>query len=139
MENWKRNMIDFLNKEELILYYGWNRLLRKWISEWGDFMGVVQIGIIKIESTDLTINMILSNGIEQEISMLYKINYDDRGNKSDQVLNIEYTSNYNPEQNSYETTTEEISRKTDPIHEKEFVLSYLNILFINYYTKYNHL
>ncbi len=139
MENWKRNMIDFLNKEELILYYGWNRLLKEWISEWVDFMGVVHIGIIKIESTELKINMILSNRIEQEISMFYTINYDGMGNKSDQVLNIEYTSNYNLDQNNYETTTEEISRKTDPIYEKEFVLSYLNILFINYYTKYNHL
>jgi hypothetical protein len=139
MENWKRNLIDFLNKEELILYFGWNRLLKKWISEWGDFMDVVQIGIIKIESTDLTINMILSNRIEQEISMFYTINYEGMGNKSDQVLNIEYTSNYNLAQNSYETTTEEISRKTNPIHENEFVLSYLNILYINYYTKYNHL
>jgi hypothetical protein len=105
----------------------------------GYFMGVVQIGIIKIESTDLTINMILSNRIEQEISMFYTINYEGMGNKSDQVLNIEYTSNYNLAQNSYETTTEEISRETNPIHENEFVLSYLNILYINYYTKYNHL
>ena len=71
--------------------------------------------------------------------MFYTINYDGMGNKSDQVLNIEYTSNYNLDQNNYETTTEEISRKTDPIYEKEFVLSYMNILFINYYTKYNHL
>jgi hypothetical protein len=34
MENWKRNMIEFLNKEELILYYGWNRLLKKWDILW---------------------------------------------------------------------------------------------------------
>ena len=57
----------------------------------------------------------------------------------DQILWIEYTLHYDHQTETYTNTIEEISRKTDPIHEKEFVLSYLNILFINYYTKYNHL
>lgn len=139
MENWKRNMIEFLNNEELILFFGWNKLLKEWISEWSDFMSIVKIGDILIESNNLKITISLSNGIQQEICLMYSFNYDEFENQSEQILKIEYTSNYNPEQNIYTNVEEEISRKTDPIQEKEFVLSYLNILFINYYTKYNHL
>jgi hypothetical protein len=139
MENWKRNMIEFLNNEELILFFGWNKLLKEWISEWSDFMSIVKIGDILIESNNLKITISLSNGIQQEIYLIYSFNYDEFENQSEQILKIEYTSNYNSEQNIYTNVEEEISRKTDPIHEKEFVLSYLNILFINYYTKYNHL
>ena len=139
MENWKRNMIEFLNNEELILFFGWNKLLKEWISEWSDFMSIVKIGDILIESNNLKITISLSNGIQQEICLMYSFNYDEFENQSEQILKIEYTSNYNSEQNIYTNVEEEISRKTDPIHEKEFVLSYINILFINYYTKYNHL
>ena len=139
MENWKRNMIEFLNNEELILFFGWNKLLKEWISEWSDFMSIVKIGDILIESNNLKITISLSNGIQQEICLMYSFNYDEFENQSEQILKIEYTSNYNPEQNIYTNVEEEISRKTDPIQEKEFVLSYLNILFINYYTKHNHL
>ena len=139
MENWKRNMIEFLNNEELILFFGWNKLLKEWISEWSDFMSIVKIGDILIESNNLKITISLSNGIQQEIYLIYSFNYDEFENQSEQILKIEYTSNYNSEQNIYTNVEEEISRKTDPIQEKEFVLSYLNILFINYYTKYNHL
>jgi len=139
MENWKRNMIEFLNNEELILFFGWNKLLKEWISEWSDFMSIVKIGDILIESNNLKITISLSNGIQQEIYLIYSFNYDEFENQSEQILKIEYTSNYNSEQNIYTNVEEEISRKTDPIHEKEFVLSYINILFINYYTKYNHL
>ena len=139
MENWKRNMIEFLNKEELILFFGWNKLLREWISEWSDFMSIVKIGDILIESNNLRITISLSNGIEQEICLFYSFNYDEFDNQSEQILKIEYTSNYDPEQNLYTNEEEEITRKTDPIQEKEFVLSYINILFINFYTKYNHL
>lgn len=139
MENWKRNMIEFLNNEELILFFGWNKLLKEWISEWSDFMSIVKIGDILIESNNLKITISLSNGIQQEICLMYSFNYDEFENQSEQILKIEYTSNYNSEQNIYTNVEEEISRKTDPIQEKEFVLSYLNILFINYYTKYNHL
>jgi hypothetical protein len=139
MENWKRNMIEFLNNEELILFFGWNKLLKEWISEWSDFMSIVKIGDILIESNNLKITISLSNGIQQEIYLIYSFNYDEYENQSEQILKIEYTSNYNSEQNIYTNVEEEISRKTDPIHEKEFVLSYINILFINYYTKYNHL
>jgi hypothetical protein len=139
MENWKRNMIEFLNNEELILFFGWNKLLKEWISEWSDFMSIVKIGDILIGSNNLKITISLSNGIQQEIYLIYSFNYDEFENQSEQILKIEYTSNYNSEQNIYTNVEEEISRKTDPIHEKEFVLSYINILFINYYTKYNHL
>lgn len=139
MENWKRNMIEFLNNEELILFFGWNKLLKEWISEWSDFMSIVKIGDILIESNNLKITISLSNGIQQEICLMYSFNYDEFENQSEQILKIEYTSNYNSEQNIYTNVEEEISRKTDPIQEKEFVLSYLNILFINYYTKHNHL
>lgn len=139
MENWKRNMIEFLNKEELILFFGWNKLLREWISEWSNFMSIVKIGNILIESNNLKITISLSNGIEQEICLMYSFNYDEFENQYEQILKIEYTSNYNPEQNIYTNVEEEITRKTDPIQEKEFVLSYINILFINFYTKYNHL
>ena len=139
MENWKRNMIEFLNKEELILFFGWNKILREWISEWSDFMSIVKIGDILIESNNLRITISLSNGIEQEICLFYSFNYDEFENEYEQILKIEYTSNYDPEQNLYTNEEEEITRKTDPIQEKEFVLSYINILFINFYTKYNHL
>ena len=139
MENWKRNMLEFLNKEELILYFGWNKLLREWISEWSNFMSIVKIGNILIESNNLKITISLSNGIEQEICLMYSFNYDEFENQYEQILKIEYTSNYNPEQNIYTNVEEELTRKTDPIQEKEFVLSYINILFINFYTKYNHL
>ena len=139
MENWKRNMLEFLNKEELILYFGWNKLLREWISEWSNFMSIVKIGNILIESNNLKITISLSNGIEQEICLMYSFNYDEFENQYEQILKIEYTSNYNPEQNIYTNVEEEITRETDPIQEKEFVLSYINILFINFYTKYNHL
>jgi hypothetical protein len=139
MDNWKRNMIEFLNKEELILFFGWNKLLREWISEWSNFMSIVKIGNILIESNNLKITISLSNGIEQEICLMYSFNYDEFENQYEQILKIEYTSNYNPEQNIYTNVEEEITRKTDPIQEKEFVLSYINILFINFYTKYNHL
>jgi len=139
MDNWKRNMIEFLNKEELILFFGWNKLLREWISEWSNFMSIVKIGNILIESNNLKITISLSNGIEQEICLMYSFNYDEFENQYEQILKIEYTSNYNPEQNIYTNVEEELTRKTDPIQEKEFVLSYINILFINFYTKYNHL
>jgi hypothetical protein len=106
MENWKRNMIEFLNNEELILFFGWNKLLKEWISEWSDFMSIVKIGDILIESNNLKITISLSNGIQQEICLMYSFNYDEFENQSEQILKIEYTSNYNSEQNIY-TTVEE--------------------------------
>ena len=139
MENWKRNILEFLHKEELILYIGWNKLLEEWVEEWGDFMGQIKLGNIQINNNGKDIEISLSNDIEQTISLYYFLKFDEKTALYDQILWIEYTLHYDHQTEKYTNTIEEISRKTDPIHEKEFVLSYLNILFINYYTKYNHL
>jgi hypothetical protein len=91
MENWKRNILEFLHKEELILYIGWNKLLEEWVEEWGDFMGQIKLGNIQINNNGKDIEISLSNDIEQTISLYYFLKFDEQTALYDQILWIEYT------------------------------------------------